>query len=192
MQGQAVCVVGGGNSAGQAASHLAKYASSVTILVRGDSLAKSMSEYLITELRETPNVHVRYRVELVDGEGDGKLEAVIARNRVSDEIERIPTTALFVLIGAEPKTDWLGNAVARNPQGYILTGMDVQNIKEGPYKWPLKRSPLSLETSTPGIFAAGDVRYRSVKRVASAVGEGSIAVQHLHQYFSELVTPVLA
>lgn len=107
-------------------------------------------------------------------------------------MEIIPSAALFVLIGAEPKTDWLDNAVARNSQGYILTGMDVQKITEGKPAWPLKRSPLSLETSTPGIFAAGDVRYRSVKRVAPAVGEGSIAVQLLHQYFSELNTPVVA
>lgn len=186
MKGQSVCIVGAGNSAGQAASHLAKFAKSVTILVRGDSLAKSMSDYLITELRETPNVHIRHGVELIDGEGDGKLEAVVVKDRTTNKIEHIPSNALFVLIGAEPKTDWLKNAVARNQQGYILTGIDVQNIREGEHAWPLKRSPLSLETSTPGIFAAGDVRYRSVKRVASAVGEGSIAVQLLHQYFSEL------
>lgn len=192
MKDQSVCIVGAGNSAGQAASHLAKFAKSVTILVRGDSLAKSMSEYLITELRETPNVHVKYNVELVDGRGDGKLEAVVVKDRISNEMEIIPSSALFVLIGAEPKTDWLDNIVARNSQGYILTGMDVQKITYNKHAWPLKRPPLSLETSTPGIFAAGDVRYRSVKRVASAVGEGSIAVQLLHQYFSELNTPVVA
>jgi len=191
MQGQSVCIVGAGNSAGQAASHLAKYASSVTMLVRGDSLAKSMSEYLITEIRETPNIHVRLGVELVDGEGEGKLEAVLIKDRTTKKIERIPTTTLFVLIGAEPKTDWLVNVVARNRQGYILTGQDALENKGGRHKWPLKRPPLSLETSTPGIFAAGDVRFRSVKRVASAVGEGSIVVQHLHQYFAELNHPVI-
>ncbi len=190
MQGQSVCIVGAGNSAGQAASYLAKFASSVTILARGDSLAKSMSEYLITEIRETPNIHVRLGVDIIDGEGDGKLQSLMIQNRTTKEIEQIPTTALFVLIGAEPKTDWLDNVVARNRQGYILTGQDVQH-NDGVHIWPLKRSPLSLETSTPGIFAAGDVRYRSVKRVASAVGEGSIVVQHLHQYFSEVVNPVL-
>jgi thioredoxin reductase (NADPH) len=191
MEGQSVCIVGGGNSAGQAASHLAKYASSVTILVRGNSLA-SMSEYLVTELRETPNVQFRLGVELVDGEGIGKLEGIIIRDRSTDEVERISTSALFVLIGAEPKTDWLANVVARNSQGYILTGQDVLAVKDISYKWPLKRSPLLLETSTPGIFAAGDVRYRSVKRMASAIGEGSIAVQHLHQYLAELPKSVVA
>jgi thioredoxin reductase (NADPH) len=191
MEGQSVCIVGAGNSAGQAASHLAKYASSVTILVRGNSLA-SMSEYLVTELRETPNVQFRLGVELVDGEGIGKLEGVIIRDRNTNEVERISTSALFVLIGAEPKTDWLANVVARNRQGYILTGQDVLAAKDILHKWPLKRSPLLLETSTPGIFAAGDVRYRSVKRMASAIGEGSIAVQHLHQYLAELANPVVA
>jgi thioredoxin reductase (NADPH) len=192
MQGQAICIVGAGNSAGQAASHLAKYASSVTMLVRGDTLAKSMSEYLITELRETPNIHIRLGVEIVDGAGNGKLESLTIQNRKTKETEHISASALFVLIGAEPKTNWLGDVVARNPQGYILTGQDVQSLTDGSHRWPLKRSPLSLETSTPGIFAAGDVRYRSVKRVASAVGEGSIVVQHLHQYFSEIVNPAVA
>jgi thioredoxin reductase (NADPH) len=191
MEGQSVCIVGAGNSAGQAASHLAKYASSVTILVRGNSLV-SMSEYLITELRETPNVHFRLGVELVGGEGIGKLEGVIIQDRNTNEVERISTSALFVLIGAEPKTDWLANVVARNRQGYILTGQDVLAVKDDLHKWPLKRAPLLLETSTPGIFAAGDVRYRSVKRMASAIGEGSIAVQHLHQYLAELAKPVVA
>lgn len=191
MEGQSICIVGAGNSAGQAALYFAKYASSVTMLVRGNSLAKNMSDYLITEIRVNPKINVRLGVEIIDGEGDGKLEALMILNRNSNVTERIPTTALFVLIGAEPKTDWLGNVVARNRQGYILTGQDVQNLNDGIHHWPLKRSPLSLETSTPGIFVAGDVRYRSVKRVASAVGEGSIAVQLLHQYFSEMVNPVV-
>lgn len=191
MQGQSVCILGAGNSAGQAASHLSKYASSVTLLARSDSLAKSMSDYLITELRETPNIHVQLGVAIVDGEGDGKLESITVQNLKTKETQQIQTSALFVLIGAEPKTDWLDNVVARNRQGYILTGPDVQHLNNGIHHWPLKRSPLSLETSTPGIFAAGDVRYRSVKRVASAVGEGSIVVQLLHQYFSELVNPVV-
>ncbi len=191
MKGQSICIVGAGNSAGQAATHLAKYASSVTVLARGDSLKKSMSDYLITELRETPNIHVRLGVDIIDGEGDGNLKAVIVQDRVTKKVEKILTTGLFVMIGAVPKTDWLENIVARNRQGYILTGTDTLDNKDISHKWPLKRSPLSLETSTPGIFAAGDVRYRSVKRVASAVGEGSIAVQHLHQYFSELNNPVL-
>jgi thioredoxin reductase (NADPH) len=185
MLDQNVCVIGAGNSAGQAAAHLAKYATSVTMLVRGESLKKSMSEYLITELKETPNIHIRLGVKLVDGEGDVGLEALIIKNKKTGKLERIETSALFVLIGAIPKTDWLADTVARSPKGFILTGNDVIFNKSTDHKWPLKRQPLSLETSVPGIFAAGDVRYRSVKRVASAVGEGSIAVQHLHQYFAD-------
>lgn len=192
MKGQRICIAGAGNSAGQAAVHLAKYAASVTILIRGHSLSKNMSEYLITELNETPNVTFRFDMKIIDGVGEGKLDALTVQNRRTKETEHIPTSALFVLIGAEPQTKWLNSTVARNPQGYILTGMDVQNSKTSSHTWPLKRSPLSLETSTPGIFAAGDIRYRSVKRVASAVGEGSIAVQNLHQYFSALTDSVVA
>lgn len=191
MQGQSVCIVGAGNSAGQAALDLAKYAFSVTILVRGNSLTQSMSDYLITEIKEAPNIQVRLGVEVVDGEGTGRLESVTIRDRSTEHIEQISTTALFVFIGAEANTDWLANIVTRNRQGYILTGHDVLKNKDVSHLWPLKRSPLSLETSTPGIFAAGDVRYRSVKRVASAVGEGSTAIQLLHQYFSELNTPAI-
>jgi thioredoxin reductase (NADPH) len=189
MHGQPVCVVGGGNSAGQAASHLAKYAASVTLLVRGDDLARSMSDYLITELRQTPNVTVRLGVEVVDGAGDGRLEALTIRNRATDATERVPAAALFVLIGAEPHTDWLEGVVARDRQGYILTGSDLTRGAEPPPGWPLRRAPLLLETSRPGVLAAGDVRYRSVKRVASAVGEGAIAVQLLHQYLAEQEGP---
>jgi thioredoxin reductase (NADPH) len=186
MQGQSVCVVGAGNSAGQAASHLAKYASSVTMLVRSDTLTKSMSEYLITELRQIPNITFRFGVNLIDGEGDGRLEALTIQDRISKKIEQIPASALFVMIGAEPHTDWLDNVVARNTQGYILTDMELtKSVHMKAQEWPLKRPPFPLETSVPGIFAAGDVRYRSIKRVASAVGEGSTVVQFLHQYFAE-------
>lgn len=191
MQGKSVCIVGAGNSAGQAASHLAQYASSVTMLVRGDSLSRSMSDYLIREIRETPNIRVRLGTEIMDGEGTERLEAITVQDRVTGKIEQIPTSTLFVLIGAEPNTDWLATVVGRNRQGYILTGADVLGHKDPQHQWPLKRSPLSLETSVPGIFAAGDVRYRSVKRVTSAVGEGSSAVQHLHQYFAGLNSPVM-
>ena len=187
MQGQHVCVVGAGNSAGQAAAHLAKYAASVTILVRGDTLATSMSEYLINELGQLPNVTVRPGVEVIGGEGDGRLEALTIRDRAAGTTERMSTSALFVLIGADPHTDWLGGCVERDRQGYILTGTDL--IRDGrlPSGWPLSRPPFHLETSLPGVFAAGDVRYGSVKRVASAVGEGAIAVQFLHRYLAEPV-----
>ncbi len=185
MEGQDVCVVGGGNSAGQAAAHLAKHARSVTVLVRGDSLSRNMSEYLITEIDQLPNVYVRVGVDLVDGEGDGHLEKLVIRDRDTGMIERVSASALFVLIGAEPRTDWMGDAILRDKRGYVLTGTDLMQDERFGGVWPLKRPPLFLETSVPGIFAAGDVRYRSVKRVASAVGEGAIAIQQLYEYFDE-------
>lgn len=190
MQGQHVFVVGAGNSAGQAAAHLAKYAASVTMLVRGSDLATSMSEYLITELRQTPNVTIRLNAEVTGGEGEGRLEAITIRNRSTGTTERVGAAALFVMIGGEPHTEWLQGCVERNRQGYILTGQDLLRNGQRPDGWPPKRPPLLLETSLPGVFAAGDVRYRSVKRIASAVGEGAIAVQLLHQYLAEQAGPV--
>jgi thioredoxin reductase (NADPH) len=186
MQGHPVCIVGAGNSAGQAAAHLAKYAASVTLLVRGDSLARSMSDYLVTELRQAPNVTVRFCVEVTEAEGDGRLEALTIRNRLTGAAERLPASALFVLIGADPHTDWLHGCLQRDPQGYLLTGGDLMRDGHLPAGWPLPRPPRLLETSLPGVFAAGDVRCRSIKRVASAVGEGSVAVALLHQYLAEL------
>lgn len=195
MEGRHVCVVGGGNSAGQAAAHLAGHAASVTVFVRGDSLAESMSRYLVTELSETPNVEVRTGVEVVDGEGDGRLEALTLRDRDTGVLETLPAAALFVLIGGEPHTGWLGGSVARDRDGYLLTGRDL--MKNGgvgggerpPEGWPLRRSPHLLETSVPGVFAAGDARRGSFKRVAAAVGEGTAAVQLLHAYLAEASRP---
>ena len=177
MRGKHVTIVGAGNSAGQAAAHLAKHAATVTLLVRGDSLAKSMSSYLIGELRRTPNVFVRLGVELVDGEGEEQLETIVVRDRASGEHECVATDGLFVMIGAEPRTDWIGDAVARDERGFILTGADLP-----PNTWPLDRRPLLFETSLPGVFAAGDVRHGSVKRVTTAMGEGATAIQLVHQY----------
>ena len=182
MRGRHVCVVGAGNAAGQAAAHLAKYADEVTLLVRGDSLAKSMSEYLIAELRGKPNVSVRLGVEVVDGEGDEQLQAVVVRDRSSGGLERIPTAGLFVMIGAEPRTEWLDGTVERDERGFILTGNDVDANRDGPSSWPLERAPMLLETSVPGVFAAGDVRHASVKRVTTAMGEGATVVQLVHQH----------
>ncbi len=184
MQGRRVCVVGGGNSAGQAAANLARYADKVTLLVRGDALEKSMSEYLITELRGKPNVSVRLGVELVDGEGDERLQAVVVHDRASAALERIETTGLFVMIGAEPHTDWLGGVVERDEAGFIVTGADL-DLDDLSCDWPLDRPPALLETSRPGVFVAGDVRHGSVKRVTTAMGEGATVIQLVNQHLAE-------
>jgi thioredoxin reductase (NADPH) len=181
MEGQDVFVVGAGNSAGQAALHLARYAASVTVVARGPDLAASMSDYLVRELDEAPNVAVRLRTQVVDGLGGHRLEGLALRRRDNGVTEEVPAAALFVMIGGEPRTDWLAG-VERDSRGYILTGHDLLGPDGRPAGWPLRRPPLLLETSIPGVFAAGDVRHRSVKRVASAVGEGAVAVQLVHQY----------
>ena len=183
VEGQDVVVVGGGNSAGQAAVHLARYARSVTMLVRGPGLAATMSKYLITEIASNPVISVRVRTEIVDGGGSGGLETLTVADRVTGRRATLPATALFVLIGAEPHTDWLVGTVARDPQGYLLTGQLAAAEDLDP-AWPLERPPMLLETSTPGVFAAGDVRSRSVKRVAAAVGEGATAVRLIHAYLA--------
>jgi thioredoxin reductase (NADPH) len=173
-----VYVVGAGNSAGQAALHLAKYADTVTMLVRGSDLRASMSEYLVTEINQTVNIAVRARTEVVDGGGRTYLERLTLRERDSGATREVEASALFVMIGALPHTDWLRGSVALDGRGFIRTGPDVAA------GWPLDRSPMLLETSLPGVFAAGDVRQGSVKRVASAVGEGAVAIQLVHAYLS--------
>jgi len=178
VAGQPAFVVGGGNSAGQAALHLSKYAEQVTILVRSQSLAASMSDYLVRQIDNTANVYVRYRSEVAGGGGDGRLEHVLVRDRDSGRTESLPAGGLFVLIGAEPFTGWLPDAIARDQWGFILTGPDA-----APH-WPLPRAPFLFETTTPGVFAVGDVRHGSVKRVASAVGEGSVAIRFVHDYLA--------
>ena len=182
MKGQEVYVVGGANSAGQAALHLSKYASQVTLLVRGHSLAVSMSEYLIKEIEAAQNIDVRVNTKVVDGGGEGRLEYLVLKDSVSGLTESVPAAALFILIGARPHTGWLPEDIVRDTRGYILTGQDLLQNGRPPQGWPLERDPLLLETSMPGVFAAGDVRYGSVKRVASGVGEGSIAIQLVHEY----------
>lgn len=180
MEGRDVFVVGAGNSGGQTALHLARYARRVTMLVRGDSLARSMSEYLIREIEATGNITVRLRTEISDGHGTGHLEALTLCDRRSGRPERVPATALFVLIGGEPRTQWLPEEVERR-WGYMVTGRDVAR---GGQQWPLDRAPLLLETSMPGVFAVGDARYGSIKRVASAVGDGATAVRLVHEYLA--------
>jgi thioredoxin reductase (NADPH) len=177
MGGEHVVVVGAGNSAGQAALHLAKFAARVTILVRGESLAASMSDYLIRELATTARIEIRLRTRVVDGGGEYRLEAVVVEDTRTGRREDLPAAAMFVLIGAEPRTEWLRQTLQRDGAGYVSTGSDVS--LDG---WPLDRPPMLLETSIPGVFAVGDVRHGSVKRVAAAVGEGSVAIGSVHAY----------
>ena len=179
MVGQDVYVLGGANSAGQAALHLARYARRVTVVVRAHTLGEGMSHYLVRQLQATPNLEVRVATEVVDGAGDGWLERLVLRYTADGSEETVEAGGLFVMIGAHPHTDWLPPEVARDEHGFLLTGPDLP----GGQAWPLERRPLLLETSMPGVFAAGDVRHGSVKRVASAVGEGSVAIQLLHQLF---------
>jgi thioredoxin reductase (NADPH) len=183
VRGAPVVVVGGGNSAGQAAVHLAGYATQVTLLVRGPNLADSMSDYLIRQLAALPNVEVRFGVELVEAAGSRALERVSVCDPASGATEVLETAAVFVLIGAEPRTDWLPDDVARDAWGFVLTGDDVGADRgNGRRRFP-------LETTMAGVFAVGDVRHRSVKRVASAVGEGSIAIRLVHDYLATLYDP---
>ena len=186
MRGEDVFVVGAGNSAGQAAVHLASFARSVTIVTIDERLGEFMSDYLVQEVQATGNIAVVLHTEVVDGHGRQRLEGLTLRDRHTGQTRTVDASALFVLIGAEPRTDWLEGAVARDERGYVLTGPELlASDTHRRAAWPLERPPLLLETSLPGVFAAGDVRYRSVKRVASAVGEGSIAVQLVHQYLAE-------
>jgi thioredoxin reductase (NADPH) len=182
MAGEHVCVVGGANSAGQAALHLARYAARVTLLVRGESLAASMSDYLITQIKATPNVEVRLRTRVAGGHGELRLESLTVEDSRTGHREQVPAAAVFIMIGAEPCTGWLRGLVELDDRGFVLTGRDVP-----PESWSLTRAPLPFETSLPGVFAAGDVRYGSVKRVAGAAGEGSVAVGSVHQYLGSQI-----
>lgn len=177
-----VYIIGGANSAGQAAMHFSKYARRVVMLVRGPSLSATMSQYLIDQIKRTPNIHVETGAQVVEAHGADHLEAISIHCGDSGQVDRITSNSLFVFIGAEPNTDWLAGILERDERGFILTGRDLMREGKNPAGWPLERAPFLLETSVPGIFAAGDIRHGSVKRVASGVGEGSIAVQFIHQY----------
>jgi len=183
MRGRNVFVAGGGNSAGQTALHMAKWAHRVTILVRAESLA-DMSDYLLREIGATPNVDVCYRVRVAGGTGTGHLQSLILQDTASGARRSVPADALFILIGSQPRTHWLGDNIARDQQGFILTGPDLPG-DTGP-RWPRSRPPLPLETSLPGVFAAGDVRRGSVKRVASAVGEGAATIPQVHHHLETM------
>jgi thioredoxin reductase (NADPH) len=182
---QDVYVIGGANSAGQAAVYFARFARSVTILYRGDSLAKSMSHYLIQQIEGISNIGIRVGAQVVAAGGAEHLESLTIRE--GDAETTVPASALFIFIGAEPRTEWLGSRIARDERGFVLAGPDLASASPNgkrPAGWPLDRDPYLLETSVPGVFVAGDVRHRSIKRVASAVGEGSMAVQFVHQYLA--------
>jgi thioredoxin reductase (NADPH) len=181
MRGKRALVVGGGNSAGQAALHLSRYADSVDVIVRGDTLAASMSSYLREALQATASISIRYDTEVVDGDGSGSLQTITLRRRSTGKLLRLQAGGLFLMIGAEPRTDWLPAELERDEQGYLLTGADLIRGGRVVRSWPLHRAPHTLETSLPGVFAVGDVRHGSTKRVAAGAGEGSVAISELHR-----------
>jgi thioredoxin reductase (NADPH) len=182
MQDRSVFVVGGGNSAAQAAVHLARYARRVVLVVRGDSLAATMSDYLVHGLQAATNIEVTLGAVVTGCEGRDRLEAVSIRDVASGEVRDEPADGLFVLIGGEPHTGWLTDGVACDRWGFVATGNDVLDTDLVPPCWTQDRPPLPFETSLPGVFAVGDVRHGSIKRVASAVGEGAGAIHSLHRY----------
>ena len=185
-QGEDVYIIGGANSAGQAAMHFSKYARSVIMLVRGASLAISMSRYLIDEIEKVPNIQVRLHSSVAAARGEARLEEISLYCSETGETTSVAASYLFIFIGAQPRTDWLEGVVERDDKGFILTGVELKRNGKLPVGWPLQRDPTLLETNVPGVFAVGDVRKGSVKRVASGVGEGSIAIQFVHQYLSDL------
>lgn len=184
-----VFVIGGANSAGQAAMYFSRFARQVVMLVRGDSLGNSMSQYLIDQIEAAPNIDVWTHTSAIAARGDSKLEAIDVQNSQTGETRLLPATSLFVFIGAVPRTDWLAGLVGRDEKGFVLTGPEARHFSpdgSGLQPWSLPRDPYLLETTVPGIFAVGDVRHGSIKRVASGVGEGSICVQFVHRYLSNL------
>jgi thioredoxin reductase (NADPH) len=185
-KGEKVYVIGGANSAGQAAMNFAKYAERVVILVRGTSLSSTMSQYLIDQVKEMPNIQIWAHASVAEVHGESHLEEISVLCSDTNTIERVPASAMFIFIGALPRTDWLAGVVERDDRGFLLTGPDLIHDAQRPKGWALDRDPFLLETNVPGIFAVGDVRHGSVKRVASGVGEGSVGVQFIHQYLSKV------
>ncbi len=185
VRGEDIYIVGGANSAGQAAVYFSDYARNVTVLIRGDSLAVSMSRYLVDRIEAAPNIRVLCHTQVIGAQGTDRLEALVLSHSDTGQVETVPATTIFICIGARPHTNWLGEAVARDEHGFVLSGFDLSGPNRPP-GWLLERDPYPLETSLPGVFVAGDVRHNSIKRVASAVGEGSIAVQFIHRYLQEV------
>ncbi len=181
-----VYLIGGANSAGQAALYFAKYVHCATLLVRGDSLERGMSQYLVDEIKAQPTVRVWLNAQVTAAEGETQLERITIAHSDTGQSEIVPAKALFIFIGAQPRTDWLEGIVKRDQNGFILAGPDLMQNGKRPKDWPLDRDPYLLETSVPGIFVAGDVLHESIKRVASAVGGGAIAVQFVHQYLAKV------
>ena len=182
VQDEEVYIVGAANSAGQAALNLARFAKRVVLLVRGDTLESSMSKYLIDKITKVTNIEVRCRTEVVGCRGSGHLEGLTLAERISGRVEEVLASWLFIFAGASPRTEWLGEYVVRDDKGFIITGPDTVALE----RWPLRRPPYALETSVPGVFAAGDVRLDSMKRVASAVGEGAMSVYLVHRYLATI------
>ncbi len=185
-QGESVYVVGGANSAGQAAMNFSKYADRVVMLIRGGSLSSTMSQYLIDQIKATPNIQIWSNASVAEVHGETHLEEVSVLCSDTGKVERVSASSMFIFIGALPRTDWLSDVVERDDRGFVLTGPDLMHDGKHPKGWSLDRDPYLLETNVPGIFAVGDVRHGSVKRVASGVGEGSVAVQFIHQYLSKV------
>ena len=185
-KGETVYIIGGANSAGQAAMHFAKFAGKVIMLVRGDSLASTMSHYLIEQIEKTPQIEVWTQASLVAVHGDSRLSGITIKRGSAGETQELPASSLFIFIGAQPRTAWLGDLIERDERGFILSGPDLLRDGKRPKSWTLDRDPGLLETNVPGIFVVGDVRHGSVKRVASGVGEGAVVVQFMHKYLAKV------
>jgi thioredoxin reductase (NADPH) len=185
-KGQHVYIVGGANSAAQAAMYFVNYAEDVTLLVRGNSLSAGMSQYLVDRIESSPTIHVRLNSSVVEVDGEGRLETITIADSSTGQKETVPAGAMFIFIGASPRTEWLDGVVERDRSGFVLSGLDLMREGQRPRGWTRDRDPFLLETTVPGVFVAGDVRHDSVKRIASAVGEGAMAVQFVHKYLAEV------
>jgi thioredoxin reductase (NADPH) len=185
-RGENVYIVGGANSAGQAAMFFSKYARRVVMLVRGPSLTATMSQYLIDQIQKTENIQVEYGSRVTEVHGDDRLRSISIACDLSGDTQTVPASSLFIFIGAQPRTAWLDGVIERDSRGFVLTGPDLMPDGKPPKGWHLDRDPGLLETNVPGVFAVGDVRHGSIKRVASGVGEGSVAIQFVHQYLSKV------